>query len=85
MFIEIKGNQTGNSSCYLRDGGGWGLSIVLLFSQLHFISISPHETRHVREDLEKPKPLVRSCGTMVMRAINTKTGDHKDKTVRSQI
>lgn len=40
MFIKIECNQTGNSSCYLRNGGGWGLSTALLFRQLHFISIS---------------------------------------------
>lgn len=44
MFIKIKRNQTGNSSPYLRDGEGWGPSTVLLYSQLHFIGISPHET-----------------------------------------
>lgn len=39
MFIKIKCNQTGNSSYYLRNGGGWGLSTALLFRQLHFISV----------------------------------------------
>lgn len=45
MFIKIKYNQAGNSSRYLRDGGGLGLSTVLFFSQLHFIRVSPHATR----------------------------------------
>lgn len=39
MFIKLKCNQTGNSSCYLRNGGGWGLSTVLLFRQPHLISV----------------------------------------------
>lgn len=39
MFIKIKCKQTGNSSCYLKNGGGWGLSTALLLRQLHVISI----------------------------------------------
>lgn len=46
-FIKIRGNQTGHSSCYLRDGGGWRLSTTLLFRQLHAIGTSPHATPHL--------------------------------------